>query len=237
MNREFENYINEIVEGIGVKGKKRKKIREDLYLSLMEKQQVIGKNDPYFLLGSPNEVIDEFRKNLDIKNNVNECSGCKQGYEYVSKTKVFGIPLVHVNNKPMGVAKGVFSLGSIAIGIFSFGGISFGVFSFGGLSLAILISFGGVALSGMLSIGGVALSYIASFGGAAIAKHIAFGGYARANIAIGGVAKGIIAVFNQDGTGQYLFKNPVKPDEVLAVIKQVYPSIGRRLLNFIKILL
>ncbi len=112
----------------------------------------------------------------------------------MSKTKVFGIPLVHVNNKPMGVAKGIFSLGSIAIGIFSFGGISIGVFSFGSVSLAILIAFGGVA-------------------------------------------KGIIAVFNQDGTGQYMFKSPVNPDEVLAAIKQVYPRIERKVLNFIKIFL
>lgn len=230
MDRDFQDYIDIIVDSIGVNGKKRKQIRDDLYASLMEKQDATGENDPYVLLGDPEEIAEEFRENLEINNaprgTCNHRCGYGYGYEYeyISKRKLLGIPLVHVNTKPFGIAKGIFSFGSISIG----------VFSFGALSLALLIAFGGAALSGMLSFGGLAISYMASLGGAAIAKYIAFGGYASGDIAIGGITKGIVAVFNQHGTGQYMFKNPVNPDEVITAIKQVYPNIEGFLLDLIR---
>lgn len=236
MNKDFQDYIDVIVDSIGVSGEKRKQIREDLYASLMEKQEITGQSDPYVLLGDPREIAEEFRENLEIKNNPIGTWGYRYGYgyEYISKKKLFGIPLVHVNTKPFGIAKGIFSFGNISIGIFSFGAISIGAFSFGALSLALLAAFGGVALSGMLSFGGIALSYMASLGGVAIAKYFAFGGYASGNIAIGGVTKGIVSVFNQHGTGQYMFKMPVNPDEVIEAIIQVYPNIKGFLLGLIR---
>lgn len=241
MNKDFQIYIEEILDSIGVNGKKRKLIREDLYVSLMEKQEITGESDPYILLGDPEEIAEEFRENLEISHNpryfLGNRHGYRRGYEYVSKVKVFGIPLVHVNTKPLGIAKGIFACGSIAVGLFSFGVISIGAIGFGAISLAIAMAIGGVAFSGLLSLGGVAVSYAISLGGAAIAKYIAIGGYARADIAIGGVAKGIVAVFNQHGTGQYMFKAPVNPDEVIPAIKQVYPSIRKSLLEFIRFFL
>lgn len=238
MDKEFYDYIDEVVERIGVIGKRRKRIREDLYASLMEKQQVTGNNNPYVLLGNPEEVAEEFKENLEIRHNSRYCLGYrygnKNGYEYVSKVKIFGIPLVHINTKPLGIAKGIFSFGNVAIGVVSFGVISIGALSFGALSLALVMALGGIAFSGMLSIGGVSISYISSIGGASIAKYFAIGGYARADIAIGGVAKGIVAVFNQHGTGQYIFSIPVNPDDVVAAIKQVYPKIGKTFLNIIR---
>lgn len=245
MNKDFQIYIEEILDSIGVNGKKRKLIREDLYVSLMEKQEITGESDPYILLGDPEEIAEEFRENLEISHNPRYFLGNRQGYrqgyrrgyEYVSKVKVFGIPLVHVNTKPLGIAKGIFACGSIAVGLVSFGVISIGAIGFGAVSLAIAMAIGGVAFSGLLSLGGVAVSYAISLGGAAIAKYIAIGGYARADIAIGGVAKGIVAVFNQHGTGQYMFNAPVNPDEVISAIKQVHPSIGKSLLEFIRFFL
>ncbi|SHI96844.1 hypothetical protein SAMN05444401_1935 [Clostridium amylolyticum] len=241
MNKDFQIYIEEILDSIGVNGKKRKLIREDLYVSLMEKQEITGESDPYILLGDPEEIAEEFRENLEISHNpryfLGNRHGYRRGHEYVSKVKVFGIPLVHVNTKPLGIAKGIFACGSIAVGLFSFGIISIGAIGFGAISLAIAMAIGGVAFSGLLSLGGVAVSYAISLGGAAIAKYIAIGGYARADIAIGEVAKGIVAVFNQNGTGQYIFKNPVDPDEVISAIKQVHPSIGKSLLEFIRFFL
>lgn len=238
MNKDFQDYIDGIVDSIGVVGKKRKRIKEDLYASLIEKQQITGENDPYILLGDPEEIAEEFRENLEVRQNTRNCwwygRRYKYGYEYVSKAKIFGIPLVHVNTKPLGIAKGIFSFGSVAIGLVSLGGVSIGVLSFGGISLAILMAIGGAAFSGMLSIGGFSVAYVASLGGAAIAKHIALGGYARADIAIGGVAKGIVAIFNQHGTGEYMFKMPVNSNEVITAIKQVYPNIGKLLLEFIR---
>lgn len=238
MNKDFREYIDEILNSIGVTGIKRKRIREDLYASLMEKQQITGESDPYILLGDPEEVAEEFRENLEITHKPRYCLGnrhtYKNGYEYVSKTKVFGVPLIHINTKPFGIAKGIFSFGSVAMGLVSFGVISVGALSFGAISLAIFIAVGAMAFSGILSMGGVSLSYVASFGGLAIAKYVAFGGYARADIAIGGVAKGIVAVFNENGAGEYMFKMPVNPDEVINAIKQVYPGIGRFFLKLIR---
>jgi hypothetical protein len=150
---------------------------------------------------------------------------------------VFGIPLVHINTKPLGVAKGIFAFGTIAVGVISGGGLSVGILSLGGLSIGLLLSLGGAAISGGLSLGGAAIAYGASMGGAAIAQHIAFGGYANANIAVGGVTEGIISIFNQSGTGGYLFRMPVNENEVIEVIKEVYPRIGKGILSIIKGLL
>lgn len=232
MNKEFESYINKVTDKICIYGKKEKQIREDLYNSLLERQQATGESDPNVLLGDPDEVAEEFRENLSISNISSKRN--KYGYEYVSKTKIFGIPLVHINTKPFGTAKGIIAFGGVSIGVFSFGAISIGIVCFGAISIGILAAFGGAALSGLLSAGGVAISYVLSFGGAAIAKYVAVGGYAKANIAVGGVAKGIVAVFNQYGRGKYMFKLPANADQVLNSIKKVYPNTAQWILNLIK---
>lgn len=233
MNEEFQDYINRIVEKIGVNGKKEKQIREDLYESLMEKQEITGESSPNSLLGKPEEIAKEFRENLNIKPHTRNYGIYIYGFEYTSKVKIFGIPLVHVNGNPLGVAKGIFSFGSIAIGVFSFGGVAIGAISLGGFALGIIAALGGGAISGGISIGGLAISYGISIGGLAIANFLAYGGYARANIAIGGVTNGIVSIFNQHGTGKYIFKTPVDVDKVTIAIRKVYPNIGNSLLNFI----
>ncbi|GLC30213.1 hypothetical protein [Clostridium omnivorum] len=239
MNREFNEYINMVINYIGIRGRKEREIREDLLSSLIEKQQITRESDPYILLGEPEEIAAEFRENLGIVNDTRNYYRPRYGYgyEYVSKTKIFGLPLFHMNCKPMGVAKGIFSFGSIAVGVFSFGAISVGVFSFGAVSLGIILAIAGAAFSGLLSAGGIAISYGLSIGGLAIAKYIAVGGYASADIAIGGVAKGIVSVFQQHGTGQYMFKAPASEDQVMNAVKQVHPNLGKTLLSLIRSLL
>lgn len=239
MNKEFDYYIDTVIKLIGISGKKARQIREDLYVSLVDKQQSTGEDSPYSLMGEPEEVAAEFRENLEINERSIYGFKYKPMYytEYISKTKVFGVPLVHINTKPFGVAKGIISFGTIAMGILSFGAISIGALSFGGLSAGLLLSTGGAALSGGMSIGGAAIAYGASIGGLAIAKHLAFGGYAAANIAVGGVTKGVISIFRERGTGQYLFKLPADKDLIIDTIKSVYPNIGRWVLNIIKRLL
>lgn len=255
MNEKFQVYIDNVIDHIGVTGKKEKRIREDLYTALIEKADATGENDPYILMGDIEEVAEEFRANLGIKDNgVYESQyingykyryGYGLSYEYVSKTKIFGIPLVHINTKPFGVAKGIFSLGTLAIGVFSLGAVSLGVMSFGALGLGLLIAFGGMSISGLISLGGIAISglmsmgglsiaYGYSLGGLAIAKFIAVGGYAKADIAIGGVTNGIVSVFKQHGTGQYMFQTPVNSEEVITTIRTVFPRTGNGILNFIK---
>ena len=139
-------------------------------------------------------------------------------FEYVSKKKVFGVPLVHIHIG-LGIyrAKGIIAIGNIAtgvvsIGLFSLGVISLGIFALGlftwaCLSIGLLgalgaisigaFAFGGVAI-GLFSFGGLSIG-LYSFGGCAIAKNIAYGGYANAHIAIGDVCRGTY-IFHTSGT-------------------------------------
>ncbi|MDP4145849.1 MAG: hypothetical protein Q8936_15410 [Bacillota bacterium] len=235
MNREFENYTNKVLMRIGVNGKKAKQIREDIYNSLMEKQQSTGESDPYILMGDPKEVAEEFRENLGIEN-VGHMNSYDyfHGYEYVSERKVFGVPLVHVVAGRIGVAKGVIAVGPVSIGVISIGAISVGLLSIGALALGLLFGFGGFAISGLMSAGGFALSAVVSFGGFAAAKCFAMGGFAAADIAMGGITKGVVSVFRQSGTGTYVFQSPVKIDEVMNAIKHVYPDMGKFALSIIE---
>lgn len=241
MNKEFQSYVDRIIGIIGLSGKKERQIREDLNAMLIEKSEATGEKDPYILMGDPEEVAEEFIENLHLKNNKgynNRYYGMYGfGYEYVSKTMVFGVPLVHVNFKPLGIAKGIFSFGSVAIGVFSFGAISIGAVSFGGIALGLIAALAGIAVSGMLSFGGLAIAYGISIGGLAVSKFIAFGGFARADIAIGGVTKGIVSIFNQHGSGLYQFKAPADKEQVAIAIRKVYPSISKGFLDFINFFL
>lgn len=249
MNRDFETYIDKVIERIGVAGKKARQIREDLYISLMEKEKSTGNTSPYDLMGDPEDVAEEFIENMDIKDNRSNNNyfyyGKAFNYEYISKKKIFGVPLVHINCKPFGVAKGIIAIGFMSIGVLSIGCISLGIiglgavalsllFSAGGIGASLGIACGGVAISGLASFGGVAISGCISFGGAAVSKYLSCGGYARADIAIGGVAKGIVTVYRQSGSGRYTFKIPVKIDEVVSTIKTVKPGISQWMLNLIK---
>lgn len=132
-------------------------------------------------------------------------------YEYKSKAKLFGLPLVHINvGRGMYKAKGIIAIGTIARGIIALGVISMGIISLGAISLGfialgaaalgLLFSVGGISVGsiavggfaiGILAIGGCALG-IYSIGGCAIASKIAAGGYANAPIAIGDKATGLI---------------------------------------------
>ena len=135
-------------------------------------------------------------------------------WEYRSRAKLFGLPLVHCRSgklpgqKKLQPAIGWIACGEIAYGVLlanggvavggiSFGGVSVGIFSFGGFSLG-LLAFGGIAFGG-IAMGGAAIGMIAS-GGFAIAWHAATGGLALAHdIAIGG---GALAKHANDAVGR-----------------------------------
>lgn len=249
MSKNFESYIDEVIERIGITGKKAREIREDLYISLTEKEKNTGESNPYMLMGDPREVAEEFIENLEIDSSSYKNDyfyfGRTFNFEYTSKTKVFGVPLVHVNCRPFGVARGILAIGFVSVGVLSIGCISLGIiglgavalsilFSAGGIGAALGVACGGVAISGLASFGGAAVSGLISFGGAAISKYLACGGYARADIAIGGVAKGIVAVYKQSGSGQYAFKFPANTDEVIKAVKLVKPSASKWMIDFIR---
>ncbi|QOR36681.1 hypothetical protein IMX26_07705 [Clostridium sp. 'deep sea'] len=203
-------YINKVLSHINCSKKLKNRIKEDLLISLAEKREYSFNRSAEDLLGNPYEVALEFIENLNLKENK------LMGYEYISNTKVFGIPLVHVNTKNRRVAKGIVAIGNIAVGLISIGGFSFGLLSIGGLplgiiamggiSLGIIGAFGGIALSLGFAIGGVAFSYLIAVGGCAIAKVFAVGGVALADMTIGAEIKGIVGFYNQNGTGMYMYE-------------------------------
>jgi len=129
-------------------------------------------------------------------------------YEYVSKTKLFNLPLVHINIG-LGVkrAKGIIAIGNIATGFISLGLLSIGLVSFGILALGLLVaigtfsvgilSFGSIAF-GILSFGAVSIGYF-TFGGVSIGKY-AVGGFAYgASISYGGKALGGCPIDTMNG--------------------------------------
>jgi hypothetical protein len=128
----------------------------------------------------------------------------KPAWEYRSRLKLFGLPLVHiwigdrfsVLKKPViawiavgdcaigglfafgGMAVAPLSMGGLAVGLLPFGGMAVGVLALGGIGLGVW-SFGGMAL-GWQAFGGCAIAWNAAFGGTALARDFALGGIARA---------------------------------------------------------
>lgn len=130
---------------------------------------------------------------------VNQVNYYVNQYEYKSKLKIFGLPLVHINmGYGLHVAKGIIAIGNVSIGVISIGGIALGGLSFGGVALGLLAALGGVAIGGfafgglavgILAVGGAAFG-LYSLGGLAVAKDIAVGSYASGHTAIGVGANG-----------------------------------------------
>jgi RNA polymerase sigma factor (sigma-70 family) len=136
-------------------------------------------------------------------------------FEFRSKTKLFGLPLVHVRigdrfdilRKPVAAwiavgnyaIGGLFAFGGLAVAPFCIGGLTIGLVPFGGLALGIM-PLGGMAL-GVLAFGGVVIGWQA-IGGCAIAWKAAVGSLAIAHdFAQGGIA--CAAQVNNDLTEQF----------------------------------
>lgn len=114
----------------------------------------------------------------------------KLRFEYISKRKWLGIPLVHINLGFGCRAHGIFAIGLIAVGFVSIGLLSVGFLALGVLAVG-LLAFGSIAFGGAV-FGGIALGIFA-FGGIAVGV-ISFGGLAVGNFALGGLATGRIAI-------------------------------------------
>ena len=106
-------------------------------------------------------------------------------FEYKSKRTLFGLPLVHINGKWGGTAKGVVAVGFKACGVVSVGFLSMGVLSAGSLSLGVL-SLGVVAL-GVLALGSVAVGLLPALGAVA-AGFVTYGAAAFGGFAAGAFA-------------------------------------------------
>jgi len=125
-------------------------------------------------------------------------------FEFCSKTKLFGLPLVHVRiadrfdilKKPVvawiavgncaigglfafgAVACAPLCIGGLTIGLVPFGGLALGIMPLGGIALGVM-AFGGVVI-GWQAIGGCAIAWKAAVGSLAIAHDFAQGGIACA---------------------------------------------------------
>lgn len=150
-----------------------------------------------------------------------KCRRDSYGYEYVSKTKIKGVPLVHINlglgrsiRKAKGIiaigniSKGVFAFGGIAYGLVTLGGVSLGLLSFGAVSIGLLLALGGLSI-GAVSIGGLAIGLFSigglsiglySIGGCAFGKYVACGDYAYGHIAIGNHVKGSVEFIGSEAS-------------------------------------
>lgn len=190
-----------------------------------------------------NVSLDQLVNNAEYIHNDNS----SRGYEYISKTKIRGLPLVHINvglGREIRTAKGIVAIGNIAKGIVALGGVSLGLFTLGAVSIG-LISLGAFALGLLLSIAGLSIGSIAiggiaiglfsiggvsiglySIGGIAIAKYVASGDYAYGYIAIGNHVKGSIE----------LLQNEVTSPEIKSVVLQHFPKTWNIIVYLISII-
>lgn len=116
-------------------------------------------------------------------------------FEYKSERTLFGLPLVHINGKWGGTAKGIVAVGFKACGVVSVGFLSMGVLSAGCLSLG-AVSLGALAL-GVLTLGAVSVGLLLALGAVA-AGFVAYGA-----AAFGGFAAGAFACAKYVAVGDY----------------------------------
>lgn len=125
-------------------------------------------------------------------------------FEYCSKFKLLGLPLIHVRigdrfdvlRKPVAgwivvanfAVGGLFAFGGVAVAPLSIGGLAIGLLGFGGLSAGFMtlggLAVGGLACGGIVAgwqaIGGCAMAWKAAVGGIALAHDFALGAIAHA---------------------------------------------------------
>jgi hypothetical protein len=97
-------------------------------------------------------------------------------FEYRSRLKVFGLPLVHVvrgidpssGRRPTAV--GIIAIGQVAVGILSIGQVAVGVISVGQASIGLGWGIGQLAF-GLLAAGQVAAGFLGAAGQLAVAPH------------------------------------------------------------------
>lgn len=179
------------------------------------------RNEPYGEKQSEaNQQMDEDNSRLEKK--VDDLARYIKGYQYTSKTKIAGIPLVSIRFSRQlgrdGVAKGIIAIGNAAIGVVSLGAVSFGILSFGAAAVGILAIgalAAGIMVWGALAVGifafGAAAVGIYSAGVAALGKEIAVGVSAMGETAVGETARGTHCLLYERGvTTKVMVENFLK---------------------------
>ena len=251
-----KEYVEEVMRHVEAEEPVKSRLAKDL----LEHINDAGGEPAIGRMGDPKELAAELMDSLysDKTEVIRELVRAKAAlrryrfdYEYVSKRKLFGMPLVHIRckpEKPMKPAVGIVAIGLNAVGVLSFGLFSFGLLSFGVLALGLLLAFGsfaagglafGAVAAGLMAFGGVAvglvtyggasIGYFHAVGGYAKSAHVAAGGYAVGNVAIGGTAEGTYTIATG---GTSLDVGAVTKAEARALIEQAYPQIRQGWLRF-----
>lgn len=166
--------------------------------------------------------------NSELEAKVDEIRSYMKGYQFTSKTKICGIPLVSIKlSRRLGgkdsVAKGIIAIGNISVGIISIGLLSVGVFSLGCIAAG-LLAIGAMAV-GIAALGAVAAG-IAAFG--TVAVGIYAGGVAvyGAQIAAGVAAKGHTVIGESiNGVNQLKYYEGIPADVIREFLMEHHPKL------------
>ena len=174
-----------------------------------------------------------------LEEQVEEISRIFRAWEWNSKTKIFGVPLVSVcfcfyphMLRCRRTARGIIAIGNIAVGVVALGMLSVGVVSVGALSVGLLalgaLAAGAAALGpvafGLLAFGPVALGLWYAGGVAALGGKIAVGVAALGETAVGYDAEGLHVLLWGDG---------LTPAEVEAFLLEHHPNLWKPLLKLL----
>jgi hypothetical protein len=218
MKNKIDSYINAVMENMVIDERLKERVARDLHTHINEASQEQNLDTILDKMGSPEEVASEFMetiyedKNEAIERLIQERLKLRQlfkdaFYEYKTKTKLLGRPLLHIKFRKIrgygtkfGIAKGIIAIGDYASGVVAIGGLCYGGLCIGGYCLGI-VTIGGLC-AGLISLGGFSLG-LAVFGGFA-AGIWSLGGFSAGIYTLGGViAVGIKAVSGIAAFGLY----------------------------------
>ena len=173
----------------------------------------------------------------------NEKGSSRFHYQYISKRRLFGLPLVHINlGSGLYQAKGIIAIGNIAKGVISIGLLSFGIISIGVLGLG-LISIASIALGLILAIGATAIGIVAigafALGiftiGALSVGYFSIGALSIGRyVAIGDHAQGLIAIGKTEAIGTYQFSHNDDKTQIIEAIDNHVPVFWKFFKELIK---
>lgn len=162
-----------------------------------------------------------------LEEKVDSLTRYMKGWQYTSKTKIKGIPLVSIRFSRQlgkdGVAKGIIAIGNVAVGVIALGAISVGVISFGALAAGLLAV--GAGALGIISWGAMAIGVFA-FGSAAVGIYsVGVAAYGH-EIAVGVSAAGKTVVGESvRGTNCLTWYQGITAEEIRAFLAEHNPNL------------
>ncbi len=196
LNKAATRYVDDVVEMIEetviLGSPDHLRLRSDLEAEISQR---LGESPTSEQIERELGCVADWAKNFVDASDLPKATYSSNYVQRKSKTKLFGVPLVHVafgsKNNRIQTARGIIAIGNTAFGVIALGGMARGIIAIGGFSMG-LISFGGFSLGLLLALGGFALAPFA-FGGFAIGV-LSVGGFALGYYATGGFAAGHTAI-------------------------------------------